>query len=320
MPRGRDDGRAGQRRERLARRREHGRAVAEVGAEREKGAPAAARRSPRRGPPRTRAAADGDGSPAARACARRPRGARARRTLPQPSAITVASRSSSWNSPPSTMPRTSRRRGRSRPCPRARRSRRRCTDSGSRRTSTSSVCPGALLVRHAAAPAQRRCPATEIVRLRCVMWPPRRAGGDAHAPGAPSRTASATRSASKLGRTSWTRNTCAPASSRSRSWRRCRSRARPARRRGWRRGSACATCPARRPAERGEAVEVAQQREVVLDRLAEADAGVEQDLVLAHAARRARRPCAPRGTAAPRRPRRRSAGRPASSWARPACA
>ena len=62
------------------------------------------------------------------------------------------------------------------------------------------------------------------------------------------------------------------------------------------------------------------QLEVVLDRLAEADARVEADELLADPGRRPRRRAVPRGTPRPPRRRRRSSARPASSAARPACA
>ena len=75
-----------------------------------------------------------------------------------------------------------------------------------------------------------------------------------------------------------------------------------------------------RPAEREQHVEPPHELEVVLDRLAEADARVEADPLLADARPRPRRRAAPRGTPRPRRRRRRTAARPASSAARPACA
>ena len=73
-------------------------------------------------------------------------------------------------------------------------------------------------------------------------------------------------------------------------------------------------------AEPRQARQRAQQREVVRERLAEADAGVERDAL----ARQCRPPRPPRrarpGSSRPRRRRRRSAGRPASCAARRACA
>ena len=74
-----------------------------------------------------------------------------------------------------------------------------------------------------------------------------------------------------------------------------------------------------RPADRDDLVEAPQQLEVVLDGLAEADARVEPDALLGHPLGRPRTRAAPRGTRAPRRPRRRSAAPPASCAARRAC-
>ena len=75
-----------------------------------------------------------------------------------------------------------------------------------------------------------------------------------------------------------------------------------------------------RPAERGQLVEPAHELEVVLDRLAEADPGIEADELLADArGDREREPLLEERASPPRR-RRRRRGRPASSAARRACA
>ena len=75
-----------------------------------------------------------------------------------------------------------------------------------------------------------------------------------------------------------------------------------------------------RTPERDELVEPAQQLEVVLDRLAEADPGIEADALLRGSPQRPRTRAAPRETPSPPRRRRRSEDRPASSAARRACA
>ena len=75
-----------------------------------------------------------------------------------------------------------------------------------------------------------------------------------------------------------------------------------------------------RAAEGHDLVQAPQQLEVVLERLAEADAGVEPDPLLGDAVARPRSQAAPRGRPSPRTRRPRSAGRPAWSAARRACA
>ena len=75
-----------------------------------------------------------------------------------------------------------------------------------------------------------------------------------------------------------------------------------------------------RPAERQQLALPAQQLEVVLDALAEADARVEHDALGARCRRAAARQRARAGRRPPRRPRRRSAAAAASSPGRRACA
>src|SRR5665647_1765100 len=95
----------------------------------------------------------------------------------------------------------------------------------------------------------------QTVRHGGASWgaPAARPAG-AHVAGAPSRTASPTRSASKLGLTSCTRNTCAPAR-------------RPT--------TVVATVPMVRAV--GSAPRIAQQGEVVVHGLAEAYAGIDHE-------------------------------------------
>ena len=141
-------------------------------------------------------------------------------------------------------------------------------------------------------------------------------------PGHGRTVAAATARASATGRTSCTRNTLAPRSSAS-----TLVAIVP--------GQALVRVPAAgelaeealargadhdRPADGDDLVEAAQQLEVVLHGLAEADAGVEPDALLGDPLARRRRRAAPRGTPSPPRPRRRSAGRPAWCAARRACA
>ena len=92
-----------------------------------------------------------------------------------------------------------------------------------------------------------------------------------------------------------------------------------ARRRGSRRESACATrrAPPAVP-RRGEALAGARSSARLWSTvLPKPMPGIDHDLLLAESPRRARTPCALRGSAAPRPRHRRSADRPAWSWARP---
>ena len=75
-----------------------------------------------------------------------------------------------------------------------------------------------------------------------------------------------------------------------------------------------------RPAQGRQLLQPRQQGQVVLQPLAEADAGVDDQTARAARRRPRRRPAARPETPAPRPPRRRSAGRSASSWAARPCA
>ena len=75
-----------------------------------------------------------------------------------------------------------------------------------------------------------------------------------------------------------------------------------------------------RDAEVMERADVVQDREVVFERLAEPDPGVDAELLEIDPAPTAPPRCDRPGSRAPRRPRRSTSGRPASSSARPSCA